>query len=107
MNRSPSAVPRSRSSDVPSERPAAAFDADSQGETPALDGEELDRLRRHLAAWRAGPVAEASRKLPPRLARFSTCSDAEVPVLVTPADVAFDYDDALDRPGQDPLSPVV
>src|SRR5258706_86640 len=42
------------------------------GEAPALDGDELERLRRDLAAWRAGPVADASQKVPPRLSRYST-----------------------------------
>src|SRR4051812_28217565 len=80
-----------------------AFD-DTPGETPDLGREELDRLRADLAGWRAGPVAEASRKFPPRLARFATWSDLEVPDLVTPADVAIDYPRDLGLPGQYPFT---
>jgi len=75
-----------------------------EGEAPALDGEAMDRLRRDLARWREGPVAEASRKFPPRLARFATWSDLEVPDLVTPADVPTDYERDLGFPGQYPFT---
>jgi methylmalonyl-CoA mutase N-terminal domain/subunit len=80
------------------------LEATAQGESPALGPEDLDRLRRELAAWRAGPVAEASAKVPPRLRRFSTWSDVEVPDLLTPADVTVDYSNDLGFPGQFPFT---
>src|SRR5438445_2014246 len=75
-----------------------------EGEAPALDGEEMDRLRSQLGAWRAGPVTEASRRIPARLDRFSTWSGMDVPDLVTPADVAIDYERDLGLPGQYPFT---
>src|SRR6185369_6558286 len=108
MNRSHSAVPRTRPAASDGDRPSATLGSKEpqmqEGEAPVLDGEELDRLRRDLAAWRSGPVAEASRKFPPRLARFSTWSDVEVPDLVTPADVDIDYARDLGLPGQYPFT---
>jgi methylmalonyl-CoA mutase N-terminal domain/subunit len=82
----------------------ADFEVPVPGESPALGAEELDRLRRDLATWRAGAVADATAKLPPRLARFSTWSDIEVPDLVTPADVSIDYLNDLGFPGQYPFT---
>jgi len=76
----------------------------AEGESPALDDEAIALLRRDLAAWRAGPVEAASRKVPPRLSRFSTWSDLEVPDLVTPADVSVDYSSDLGLPGQYPFT---
>src|SRR5882724_10270059 len=75
-----------------------------EGETPALDADEMDRLRAQLGAWRRGPVAEASRRVPARLERFSTWSGMDVPDLVTPADVAIDYESDLGLPGQYPFT---
>jgi methylmalonyl-CoA mutase, N-terminal domain len=83
----------------PSSDPSGA-----EGESPALDGEAIELLGRELAAWRAGSVAASSRKVPPRLARFSTWSDLEVPDLVTPADVSVDYLSDLGFPGQYPFT---
>ena len=77
----------------------------AEGESPALDDEAIELLRRELAAWRAGPVEAASRKVPPRLSRFSTWSDLEVPDLVTPADVSLDYSSDLGFPGRVPVHP--
>jgi methylmalonyl-CoA mutase N-terminal domain/subunit len=74
------------------------------GESPALETETIERLRRELAAWRSGPVQEAQRKVSPRLERFVTWSDVEVPDLVTPADVAIDYQTDLGLPGQFPFT---
>jgi methylmalonyl-CoA mutase N-terminal domain/subunit len=99
--RSSSAIPRTRTSSE-GNRPSSPETA--EGEAPVLDGEGLDRLREELAAWRRGPVAEASRRFPPRLERFSTWSDVEVPDLVTPADVDIDYARDLGFPGQFPFT---
>ncbi|HEX9297062.1 MAG TPA: methylmalonyl-CoA mutase family protein [Polyangiaceae bacterium] len=74
------------------------------GESPALDGEAMERLRRELAEWRAGPVAEATRRIRPRLDKFSTWSDVAVPDLATPADVRGDYLRDLGFPGQYPFT---
>jgi methylmalonyl-CoA mutase N-terminal domain/subunit len=74
------------------------------GEAPALDAVEIEQLRRDMVAWRAGPVAEATSKVPARLARFSTWSDIEVPDLVTPADVRVDYANNLGFPGEFPFT---
>jgi methylmalonyl-CoA mutase N-terminal domain/subunit len=79
-------------------------DSTSNGEAPALDTAELARLRSDLTAWRAGPVAAASAKIPPRLSRFSTWSGVEVPDLLTPADVPLDYARDLGFPGQFPFT---
>jgi methylmalonyl-CoA mutase, N-terminal domain len=82
----------------------AAEGAASAGESPALESETIERIRQDLAAWRGGPVQEAQRKIPPRLERFATWSDIEVPDLVTPADVPIDYRADLGLPGQFPFT---
>jgi methylmalonyl-CoA mutase N-terminal domain/subunit len=74
------------------------------GESPALESETIERLRKDLAVWRSGPVRDAERKIPPRLQRFATWSDMEVPDLVTPADVAIRYREDLGLPGQFPFT---
>src|SRR5207342_3404424 len=66
--------------------------------------ETIERLRHDLAQWRSGPVQEAQRKISPRLERFTTWSDVEVPDLVTPADIAIDYPTDLGLPGQFPFT---
>src|SRR5207342_858702 len=66
--------------------------------------ETIERLRHDLAQWRSGPVQEAQRKISPRLERFTTWSDVEVPDLVTPADIAIDYPTDLGLPGQFPYT---
>jgi methylmalonyl-CoA mutase N-terminal domain/subunit len=76
----------------------------ASGESPALDTETIERIRADLAAWRSGPVREAQQKIPPRLERFATWSDMDVPDLVTPADVAIDYRADLGLPGQFPFT---
>ena len=106
MSAWPSPTPDGKS-DVDADRdtaPGDELEANAQGESPALGAEDLDRLRRDLAAWRAGPVAEASAKVPPRLRRFSTWSDIEVPDLLTPAEVPVDYARDLGFPGQFPFT---
>src|SRR5690242_1643464 len=61
------------------------------GEGPALDEAGLAALRRAVAAWRAGPVAEASARFPPRSERFTTWSGIDVPDLATPVDAPVDH----------------
>ncbi len=78
--------------------------SEAEGEFPALDEAAIAVLQRELSAWRAGPVAAASSKIAPRLARFSTWSDLEVPDLVTPVDVSVDYGSDLGFPGQYPFT---
>ena len=81
---------------------ADAFTAD--GESPALDTEELARLRDQVEAWRNGPVAKALSKMPPRKERFTTWSDVDVPDVLTPADVPIDYEKDLGLPGEYPFT---
>ncbi len=105
MPRSDHAAPRARPSE-PVKTPIRPLKGseDQEGEAPALDGDEVDRLRAELLAWRAGPVAEASRRIPPRLDTFTTWSGLDVPDLATPADVAIDYEKDLGLPGQYPFT---
>ena len=75
------------------------------GEHLGLDAAGLSALRDEIAAWRAGPVAQAESKVPPRERRFTTWSDLEVPDLVTPADVSpCDYLGDLGLPGEYPFT---
>jgi methylmalonyl-CoA mutase N-terminal domain/subunit len=84
-------------------RPQPTADAEaytSGGEAPA----DLAVLRAAKEAWRKGPVASAEAKVPPRLPRFSTWSDADVGDLYTPADVRLDYARDLGFPGEYPFT---
>src|SRR5579862_3369522 len=47
-------------------------------ELAALKAENA-ALKAELAAWRAGPVADAEKRMPPREGRFTTWSGVEVP----------------------------
>ena len=76
------------------------YTGEGEGETPG----DIDALRRAAAAWRGKVVAEAEAKVPPRLARFSTWSDMDVPAMLTPADVRLDYLRDLGMPGQYPFT---
>jgi methylmalonyl-CoA mutase N-terminal domain/subunit len=77
----------------------ALYSAD--GESPG----DLEAIRRATAAWRARAVTAAEARVPPRKARFSTWSDAEVPDVLTPADVAeVDYLRDLGLPGEYPFT---
>src|SRR5262249_42577858 len=82
--------------------PETTFTAD--GESPQLDDSEVDAIRRDVAAWRRDSLARAYVDAPPRQARFSTWSGVEVPDLVTPADVAVDYQKDLGLPGEYPFT---
>src|SRR5450631_4180709 len=73
----------------------------SGGEVPAVD---VAALRKAAVEWRARAVAPAEAKVPPRLGRFSTWSDVEVPDLVTPGDVPVDYAKDLGFPGEYPFT---
>jgi methylmalonyl-CoA mutase N-terminal domain/subunit len=73
------------------------------GEMEALRAENA-ALKAELAAWRAGPVAEAERRMPPRAPRFTTWSGVDVPDLCTPADASRDYREALGLPGEYPFT---
>jgi methylmalonyl-CoA mutase N-terminal domain/subunit len=79
-------------------------DSNGNGEHLGLDADGLAALRAELAAWRAGPVAEAEKKMPPREPRFTTWSGLEVPDLVTPADERVDYRKDLGLPGEYPFT---
>ena len=74
------------------------------GEVPALGADDLERLRREVARWHAGPVADAERKVPPRRARLVTWSDRDVPALATPLDAGLDYARDLGLPGEYPFT---
>ena len=61
------------------------------GNDLGLDPDGLAALRGAIAAWRAGPVVDAERRVPPRAKSFTTWSGLDVPDLVTPADTPRDY----------------
>jgi methylmalonyl-CoA mutase N-terminal domain/subunit len=72
----------------------------AEGDTPG----DLESLRQAAAHWREHVVAGAETRVPPRLARFSTWSDMDVPAALTPADVRPDYLRDLGMPGQYPFT---
>jgi len=74
------------------------------GEDLALDADGIAALRRSVAAWREGPVAEAEKRFPARAPRFTTWSGVEVPDLATPADWHRDYGESLGLPGEYPFT---
>jgi methylmalonyl-CoA mutase N-terminal domain/subunit len=74
------------------------------GEDLALDAGGLAALRQAVAAWRAGPVADAEKRFPPRAQRFTTWSGLEVPDLATPADWHRSYEESLGLPGEPPFT---
>jgi methylmalonyl-CoA mutase N-terminal domain/subunit len=80
--------------------PHPSADDDAVGEIPA----ELAMIARAKEAWRKDAVAKAEAKLPPRKERFSTWSDADVPDLLTPADMHADYMQELGFPGEYPFT---
>ena len=75
--------------------------ADANGEIPG----DIAALRDAVAAWRAGPLAKSTAKVPPRAERFTTWSDLEVPDVRTPAEVRPDYLRDLGMPGAVLLAP--
>jgi len=74
------------------------------GEVPYGDGDGLESLRQAIADWRREDVAKAQQKQPLRKDHFVTWSGIEVPDLVTPADVALDYEHDLGLPGRYPFT---
>jgi methylmalonyl-CoA mutase N-terminal domain/subunit len=80
------------------------YHSGESGDGLGLDRDGLEALRAAVAAWRSGPVAEATRKMPPREPRFTTWSGAPVPDLVTPAEKPIHYADELGLPGEYPFT---
>ena len=74
------------------------------GEGLGLDGDGLAALRAQVAAWRAGPLADSEKKMPPREARFTTWSGMDVPDVVTPAEKSIPYEKDLGLPGEYPFT---
>ncbi|MDI1482790.1 methylmalonyl-CoA mutase family protein [Polyangium sp. y55x31] len=74
------------------------------GESLGLDDEGLRALRVAVAAWRIGPVAEAERKVKPRLQKFTTWSGLEVLDVATPVDKRIHYKADLGLPGEYPFT---
>jgi methylmalonyl-CoA mutase N-terminal domain/subunit len=72
----------------------------SDGEVPA----ELEQIKKAAAAWRATTLAKSEAKMPPRRERFSTWSDADVPDLVSPAELHVKYMQNLGFPGEFPYT---
>ncbi len=65
---------------------------------------DLTALRAATEVWRKGALAKSSAKMPPRLPRFSTWSDLDVPDVLTQADVPVDYMKDLGLPGEYPFT---
>jgi methylmalonyl-CoA mutase, N-terminal domain len=80
--------------------PAHDREYTADGEAPG----DLQSLRLAAAAWREKVVGPAEAKMPPRRDRFSTWSGADVPDVLTPADIAPDYLRDLGMPGQYPFT---
>jgi methylmalonyl-CoA mutase N-terminal domain/subunit len=74
------------------------------GESLGLDPGGVAALRASIAAWRAGPVAAAEARMPPREKRFTTWSGVDVPDLVTPVEHRADYATELGLPGEFPFT---
>jgi methylmalonyl-CoA mutase N-terminal domain/subunit len=76
----------------------------AEGESPLGDQNEIEALRAAVSAWRAGDVADSTRKVPLRSAHFSTWSGLSVPDLLTPAELVTDYSNDLGLPGLYPFT---
>lgn len=74
----------------------------AEGESPG--DASLEAIRAAVDAWRKGPVADASRKMPPRVDAFETWSGIGMPDVLTPADVPIDYLRDLGMPGEYPFT---
>lgn len=67
--------------------------------------EERHKIEQEYREWKERVYLKSFEKLPPRIERFSTVSDMEVPELSTPADMAsFDYNRDLGFPGCYPFT---
>lgn len=70
----------------------------------SLSESELDRMEREASDWKK-EYADALKRLPERLDRFSTVSDLEVSPLYTPLDLRrSDSEDRLGLPGRYPFT---
>jgi methylmalonyl-CoA mutase N-terminal domain/subunit len=80
----------------------------AEGESPPLassDIEAIQAIRRDVASWREGPLAQANAKVPPRLSSFTTWSGLDVPDVVTPeSDAAARYRRDIGLPGEYPFT---
>jgi methylmalonyl-CoA mutase N-terminal domain/subunit len=74
------------------------------GESLGLDADGIAALRSAIQAWRAGPVAEAEKRMPPRQESFTTWSGVPVPDLITPAEKRPRYAEELGLPGEYPFT---
>src|ERR1700690_1137297 len=88
---------------------AAKVSASDRGATVeyTADGEfpeDIEAIRSAARDWRATTLARAEARVPARLERFSTWSDADVPDVLTPADVPVDYARDLGMPGEYPFT---
>jgi len=67
--------------------------------------EEKKKIEAEYREWKEKVYNKSFERLPPRLERFSTVSDMEVPELCTPADIPdFDYERDLGFPGCYPFT---
>jgi methylmalonyl-CoA mutase N-terminal domain/subunit len=72
----------------------------AEGDVP--EGVELIRVAKQQ--WEKTTLAKSVAKMPPRQARFSTWSDADVPDLVGPSDEKLDYLRDVGFPGEYPFT---
>ena len=82
----------------PFSAPSGEFSA--EGDVP----EGIDVIRTAKKTWEKTLVAQSLAKMPARLPRFSTWSDADVPDLVGPSDAKLDYLRDLGFPGEYPFT---
>jgi methylmalonyl-CoA mutase N-terminal domain/subunit len=83
------------------EVPASASD---EARSTSVQDAKLAAIREAKERWSKSVVAKAQAKFPPRLPRFQTLSDIELPDVVTPADVDVDYQRDLGLPGEFPYT---
>lgn len=76
----------------------------SDGNELGLSEEAFRELRQARQSWADGPVKDATSKMKPRLPRFSTLSDTEVPDLCTPLDASGSYTSRIGFPGEYPFT---
>jgi methylmalonyl-CoA mutase, N-terminal domain len=76
--------------------------ANGDGESPG--DASLLAIRHAVEAWRAGPVAEVTRRFPLRQSSFETWSGVPVPDLITPVEAGIDYQRDLGLPGEYPFT---
>lgn len=74
----------------------------SEGESPG--DPSLAAIRDAVGAWRRGPLAASTAKMPERQRVFETWSGLAMPDVVTPADLSVDYLRDLGMPGEFPFT---